>query len=143
MTCKSGDLPRIGGWEARHLKIMLVKPFGYFLLFVLGLRGAHAASLEGTVTDPQSKAVPGAAILLTSATSALRWTAFSNASGAWHLDNLPVGDYLLRVDANGFATFLLDPFHLDSGAAKTEDITLRLAGSREEIVVTASSTPQT
>jgi vitamin B12 transporter len=115
----------------------------YFLLSALLLPLARAASLEGTVTDPQSKPVPGAAILLTSTTNSLRWTALSGASGAWRLENLPAGDYLLRVDAPGFAISLLDPFQLDAASSKTETIVLQLAGSREEIVVTASSTPQT
>ena len=115
----------------------------YSLLLTLLLPLAHAASLEGTITDPQSKPVPGAVILLTSTTNALRWTALSGTSGTWHFDNLPSGDYLLRIDASGFATSLIDPFHLDAASVKTENIVLQLAGSREEIVVTASSTPQT
>jgi vitamin B12 transporter len=122
---------------------MPVKQLGYLISIALWLPLAQAASLEGTVKDPQEKPVPGAAILVTSTSNGLRWTAYSGASGAWRVDNLPSGDYLLRVDAPGFATFLLDPFHLDAGSSKIENMALQLAGSREEIVVTASSTPQT
>jgi iron complex outermembrane receptor protein len=122
---------------------MPLRQLGYFFSLVLWLPLVRAASLEGTVTDPQSKPVPGAAILVTSTTNSVRWTAYSGVSGAWRVDNLPSGDYLLRVDAPGFSTFLLDAFHLDGTASKIENIALQLAGSREEIVVTASSTPQT
>ncbi|HLI86135.1 MAG TPA: TonB-dependent receptor [Bryobacteraceae bacterium] len=123
--------------------MMPFEPFRCFLPLALLLPCARAATLEGAVTDPQSKPVPGAAILLTSTTNALRWSATTSASGSWRIDNLPAGDYLLRAGASGFATFLTDPFHLDLAASKTENIVLQIAGSREEIVVTASSTPQT
>ncbi len=122
---------------------MRSKRLPYFLLLALAPSLVRAASLEGTVTDPQSKPVPGAAILVTSTTNGLRWNAVSGDSGSWHIDNLPAGDYLLRAGAPGFATFLPDPFHLDASTSKSETIVLQVAGSREEIVVTASSTPQT
>jgi vitamin B12 transporter len=101
-----------------------------------------AASLGGTVTDAQAKPVPGAAITLISAASDLRWSAASGDAGLYRFDNLPAGNYLLRVDAAGFATFLLNEIHLDASSAATQDAALQIAGLREQVVVTASSTPQ-
>jgi iron complex outermembrane receptor protein len=55
---------------------------------------------------------------------------------------LPAGDYLVRVEAPGFALFLAEDIHLTPEAAETRDVALKLAGVSEQMVVTASSTPQ-
>ncbi|MBV8731710.1 MAG: TonB-dependent receptor plug domain-containing protein, partial [Acidobacteriia bacterium] len=104
---------------------------------------AQGATLAGTITDEQSRPVSGATETLISTTNGLRWNSVSLASGAYRFDNLPAGDYILQVDAPGFATYLAQPIHLDASSAATHDVSLRVAGLREEIVVTASSTPQT
>jgi iron complex outermembrane receptor protein len=55
---------------------------------------------------------------------------------------LPEGDYLLRAAAPGFALFLAEEIHLSAGAVETREIALQVAGVREQVVVTASGTPQ-
>jgi iron complex outermembrane receptor protein len=55
---------------------------------------------------------------------------------------LPAGDYLLSAAATGFAPFLAGNIHIDPGATATREIALQLAGVHEEVVITASSTPQ-
>jgi vitamin B12 transporter len=103
---------------------------------------ASGASLSGTISDAQAKPVPNASVTLISSTNDLRWNAISGTSGAYRFDNLPSGDYLLRAEAAGFATYVTEQIHLDATATKTQDVALQVAGLREEVVVTASSTPQ-
>ena len=115
-------------------------------LAAAALAAAHTesgASLSGTVKDPQGAAVPGASLTLVSRTGSAGSATTSGASGAYHFRGLPEGDYLVRVEAPGFAPFLAEDIHLGEGAAQTRDIALQLAGVREEIVVTAANTPQT
>lgn len=114
-------------------------------LLVLFLAAAHAesgASLTGTVKDPQGRAVPGAALTLVSRTGSAGGATTSDASGAYHFRELPAGDYLIRVEASGFAPSVVENVHLAEGATATRDFALQVAGVREEVVVTASSTPQ-
>jgi vitamin B12 transporter len=103
---------------------------------------ASAASLSGTIHDAQAKPVPNAGVTLISSTNDLRWNVISGTSGLYRFDNLPPGDYLLRTEAAGFATYLTEQIHLDATATRTQDVALQVAGLREEVVVTASSTPQ-
>ena len=110
-----------------------------FLLFTIALSGA---SLSGTVKDPQGRAVPGATLTLVSASGAAGNTTTSDSTGAYHFDSLPEGPYLLRAEAPGFAAFVAEDVRLAAGAEQHVEIALELAGVRQQLVVTASSTPQ-
>jgi vitamin B12 transporter len=112
-------------------------------LFAAALAGADSgASVTGTVRDPQGQPVPGATLTLFSRTGSAGSATTSDSSGVYRFENLPEGDYLLRAAAPGFAPFLAEDIHLGAGATVTRDIALQLAGVQEQVVVTASSTPQ-
>ena len=113
------------------------------LFFVLTAHAESGATLSGTVKDPQGRAVPGAALTLVSRTGSAENAATSDAAGAYHFRRLPQGNYLVRAVASGFAPFLADDVRIGEGAAETRDIVLKVAGVREEVVVTAANTPQT
>ena len=115
---------------------------GVLLLFVAAAQADSGAALAGTVKDPQGRAVLGAALTLVSRTGGAGGATTTGASGAYQFRQLPGGDYLLRVEASGFAPALIEDVHLATGATSTRDIALQLAGVRQEVVVTASSTPQ-
>jgi vitamin B12 transporter len=100
------------------------------------------ASITGTVKDPQGRPVPGATLTLFSRSGAAGSATTSDSGGVYHFDNLPPGDYLLRATASGFVLFLAENIHLAAGGLKTQDVALQLAGVHEQVVVTASSTPQ-
>lgn len=106
------------------------------------LNAASGASITGTVKDPQGRPVPGAALALFSRTGAAESGATSDSAGVYRFESLPEGDYLLRASAAGFATFLAEDIHLAADANEKRDVALQLAGVREQVVVTASSTPQ-
>jgi iron complex outermembrane receptor protein len=113
------------------------------LSFAAALANAQSgASLTGTVKDPQGRPVSGATLTLSSVTGAAGSATTSDSSGAYRFDGLPEGDYLLRAVAAGFAPFLAEGVHFGAGAAQTRDIPLVIAGVHEQVVVTASSTPQ-
>jgi vitamin B12 transporter len=125
-----------------------IKPMKTTLLFLILILSAapmsaeSGASLTGTVRDPQSQPVPGATVTIFSRSGAAGSATTSDSAGAYRFEGLPAGDYLLRAAAPGFALFLAEDLRLKSGAAETRDVTLQLAGVREEVVVTASGTPQ-
>ena len=116
-----------------------------FILLSFLLTAARAESgaiLAGTVKDPQGRVVPGAAVTLVSRTGSSSRATTSDSHGAYQLPGLPQGDYLARVEAPGFAPLLVENIHLGDASAETRDLVLQLAGVREQVVVTASSTPQ-
>jgi iron complex outermembrane receptor protein len=115
--------------------------FSLIFLFPKGY-AESGASFAGTVEDPQGALVPGATLTLVSRTGGAGNTTTSDSTGAYRFDRLPEGDYLLRVEASGFAPFLARDIHLSADQAATRAIALRIAGVPQQVVVTASSTPQ-
>src|SRR5580693_8651598 len=118
-----------------------------FVLFLLSavysvLSAAPGASVSGVVRDPQGRAVAGASLELYSRSASISTNTTSDSSGSYHFDGLAPGDYILRAEAAGFATFFEENVQLTRDSPKSMDIELQLAGIHEELVVTASSTPQ-
>jgi iron complex outermembrane receptor protein len=111
-------------------------------IFVAPSYAESGASLAGTVKDPQGRPVSGAILILVSRTGVAGNSTTSDSLGAYRFDGLPEGDYLLRAEAPGFAVFSTQRIHLNAGAVETHEIPLQLAGVSEQVVVTASSTPQ-
>ncbi len=107
------------------------------------IAGAESgASLRGTVKDPQGWPVPGTALTLFSRTGAAGGATTSDSAGAYQFEELPPGDYLLRAESSGFAQSLIENIHLSDGAAETRGVNLSIAQAHDQVVVTASSTPQ-
>src|ERR1700722_10016592 len=132
----------------RDHPVIFMKTVFLFLLaiflatpFAATLSAESAASIAGIVKDPQGQPVAGATLTIYSRTGAGESTTTSDASGAYHFEVLPEGDYLLRVSALGFSLFLADDIHL-ARAAVTRDVPLQIDAVHEQVVVTASSTPQ-
>ena len=100
----------------------------------------EAPSVSGSVKDPQGRPVVSAAVSLFSRSSNTAVATTSNPQGAYRFEEVAPGDYLLRAEAPGFAVFLEERLHVD--APLTRDISLALAGVREQVVVTASGTSQ-
>ena len=100
----------------------------------------EAPSVSGSVRDPQGRPVVSAAVSLFSRSSSTVTATTSNPQGAYRFEEVAPGDYLLRAEAPGFAVFLEERLHVD--ASLTRDISLALAGVRENVVVTASGTSQ-
>jgi len=115
-----------------------------FLLTIAGavMSAQSGSSINGTVKDPQGHPVPGTTLTLFSRTGTAGSATTSDSSGGYRFGGLPEGDYMLRAAAPGFALFLVDDIHLSAGAIETREVYLQLAGVHEQIVVTASGTPQ-
>jgi len=65
---------------------------------------ANAARIDGTVSDPQSLALPGVKLTLTETRTGLERTITSSASGTYFFAGLPPGNYRLAAELTGFQT---------------------------------------
>ncbi len=98
------------------------------------------ATLGGTVTDKSGAVIPNASVELKNEhTGDLRKTS-SNGSGVFSFPALPVGDYDVSVQAQGFTTFKQNTIHLDPGDQKTvRDLSLAPGAEATVEVVDAAT----
>jgi hypothetical protein len=67
-------------------------------------RATVFSQLQGIVHDPQHRPLPAAHITLAAAHSAFTLSTDSNSEGAFTLPNVPLGDYVVTIAHDGFAT---------------------------------------
>src|SRR5690349_5943498 len=80
------------------------------------------ASLGGSVSDQSGAVVPAARVTVTNVDTGFKQTAETDATGAFLFARLPVGPYELRVDKEGFPTYVQTGISL----AVNQDATIRV-----------------
>src|ERR1700733_15109711 len=97
-----------------------------------------SGSIQGTVTDPQGAAVPGAKITITSADTGKVISLESTSAGAYNAGTLEPGNYVVRVEATNFKTTDL-PVVVQVGNISTGNVKLELGASSTVVEVAAES----
>jgi hypothetical protein len=92
-------------------------------------------TISGTVADPTGSVVPGARLAVTSTTQGLQHKATSDAKGAYTFPALPVGQYRLEVEAQGFKPQHRTGLKIDVDSVLQIDLTLELADKLEAMTV--------
>lgn len=116
-----------------------VTPFTV-LAMLAASAAAYADSLTGKVVDPQGLIVANATIALFDRNSGEQRNTVSAKDGTYTFSDIPAGAYLLEADASGSA--LVVSQDVDVRGAQTLDVSLKVAGARTGVVVTASGTSQ-
>src|SRR5581483_7225693 len=97
------------------------------------------AQLGGTVLDPSGAVVKGAILTLRSERTNLEQTTQSDGYGQYRFLLVPAGQYVLTVDASGFAKLTNTGITLTVGEVATLTVTLQVAAAQQEVVVTADA----
>jgi hypothetical protein len=108
-----------------------------FALFPLASAVAQSsASVDGIVHDEAGALVPKAKVQVKNTATGKILTTTGNGSGVFSFSGLDTGDYVLEVNAVGFAAQQFPGIHLNPGDQRTfRDITLK-AGETTSITVT-------
>ncbi|HEV2178474.1 MAG TPA: carboxypeptidase regulatory-like domain-containing protein [Terriglobia bacterium] len=93
----------------------------------------NTAEIFGLVTDPSGAVVPAARVVATHTATRQRFDAVVNQSGEYLLAQLPVGEYTLAVDAEGFKQAMQDGLVVHLGEKVRQDFTL-VVGAHSEVV---------
>lgn len=117
-------------------KQQLAIPLALGFLIVSASAQDPIGTLEGQISDPSVGRVPGADITVRNLLKGVTRSVRSSRDGLFHFSNLPVGEYSISVNADGFAPFTLALMRIDIGQVVNLPITLQLAGSRTEVKIT-------
>jgi len=112
-------------------------------LIVLAALASFAASLAnasifssiiGLIHDPQHRPVPGATVTVSADNSNWTQTSTSDGSGEFLFDNLPLGNYRIKVAAEGF-TSQIQKLTLNSGTQARLHFPLAIASTNVTVEV--------
>src|ERR1700748_2175225 len=106
-------------------------------LTALAQSEASTGWIEGSVTDSAGALVPGARISAVNNRTGLTRDVMTNGEGLYRLLLLPVGDYTVTVEKQGFATIRRDAVTVQVGQKVPLDIQLGAAGTSETVNVTS------
>jgi hypothetical protein len=105
----------------------------------LWAQGETTSAIVGEVTDASGAAVPGATLTVTNQETGLERTATTDASGRFDFPQLKPGPYSVKVEALGFASQEADDLMAGLGQKQTVNFTLKLAASKQTIIVSAEA----
>jgi hypothetical protein len=97
-----------------------------------------AGALVGIVKDAQDEVVRDAVVRLTSRGAAGLQTQRTDEFGQLRFPALPPGQYVLDIEAPGFAPYHEEPIRVGVGATLERTVVLHVAGVRESIAVGGS-----
>ncbi len=118
--------------------------FIFFAIFLFtsvssfGQQNISAASLSGTVTDANSATVAGANIVITEKATNRSRTAVTDVTGRYLFNYVPVGDYTIRIEKEGFET-LERGFDASVGQSLTINVSLTAAAISADVDVSAEA----
>lgn len=97
-------------------------------------------SIEGTVTDPQGRAVPNATVTAASPNLIRAQSAQTDDAGRYQIPNLPPGRYTVTVAATaGFKETKKDNVEVNLSKTSTADVGVEIAGTSAEVTITDTS----
>lgn len=94
------------------------------------------ATLSGFVLDVNKAVVPNATVLIESSELAIQRSATTNDEGYFIVASLPVGEYRLSVQAEGFAPFVQEHIKVDVGNTLLLTINLSVKGISQQVSIT-------
>jgi len=98
-------------------------------------------SIQGTVLDSSNAALPGATVTATNVATDVATTRQTTEAGVYVVSPLPPGEYRLTVTLDGFQTFVREGIIVDALTAVGLNVTLTVAGVKQEVVVTTAPPP--
>ena len=97
------------------------------------------ATVTGTVTDPSGAAVVGAVVTVKSVERGVVYTATTNESGLYHVSQLPVGNYEVRVEKPGFSSVEYPAFTLSLNQVAKIDVEMKVGQVTQTVEVTGAA----
>ena len=95
--------------------------------------------LEGAVLDQNGAAIMGAAVVATQVGTGTRRETTTDEAGRYSLAALPVGEYSVVVEAQGFQQYVRSGVHVEASVTGTINLTLNVGAITQSITVTESA----
>ncbi len=104
-------------------------------------QGFSTGSIQGDITDSTGAAIPDAAVTVTNTATNVSQRLTSHADGSFLAQNLPIGQYTVKVEKSGFSTSVHNG--VDVAVGQTASVNLQLAIGQESQTVTVEAQAST
>ncbi len=94
-------------------------------------------TIFGSIQDASGAVVPSAEIRVANARTGITRTTVSNQSGDYVVSQLPIGEYSVRVEANGFKAYLQQGISVQVDENRQVNVVLELGSVTESVEVAA------
>jgi hypothetical protein len=98
----------------------------------------EAGALAGQIVDPQDAVIPGAKVKATLVATQQVYEATTDDEGRFMLRNLPPGEYEVRIESPGFASYILSTVPVQPLVVTEITATLSVGATTEMVTVAAS-----
>lgn len=112
----------------------------FLLLLCLSasLMAQSTGLITGTVSDTTGAFVPNARVSATQQGTTLRFEAAADEVGRFSFPRLPVGNYVIECQQQGFRRFVSEAVRLDADQTRQAQIVLQLGDTTESVQVTGA-----
>ncbi len=125
----------------RSVSRLLFSPLFFVLAVFLAFTApgwAQNAQIAGTVLDPSNAAIPNASVLLIETATQVKRESRSNGDGRYVAPSLPPGAYQITIQAQGFATQVVQNVKLNVAGKVSMDFVLHPGSVSESVTVDGS-----
>lgn len=112
------------------------------LLNATGIKAqTFRGSIAGTVTDTTEAAVSGATVTIHNAETGVDRITTTSVDGSYLVPELPIGNYNVTVELNGFQKAVTNGVAVDIGAMRRVDVVLKPGQLSQQVVVSGENVP--
>lgn len=119
-------------------KVLIGTAVLMMLFSLIAVAQERTGAVQGTVTDPTGSAVPGATVELSGGSLIRPASLTTDGAGAYLFPSIPPGEYMMSVQAKGFATIKRSAIPVQVGRTARIDIRLEVGQVSESVVVEAA-----
>ncbi|MFI5125711.1 MAG: carboxypeptidase regulatory-like domain-containing protein, partial [Candidatus Acidiferrales bacterium] len=102
-------------------------------------QGANQGSIQGTITDQSSAAVPAVNLKATNTQTGISFTTTSDADGLYTFLVVPVGTYTVVAEKSGLATLTQENVIVTVGGRITLNLSMPLASQQSTVTVSGQA----
>src|SRR5277367_2172411 len=125
----------LSAWIAVNAALMLM-----LLTSPLASPQAATGRVVGTVTDPGGAVIAGAKVTVTNVGTGVHWEATTRQDGSYQILELPIGNYSVAVQEQGFGTSVTKPSELQINQSLRVDVALTLGQLSQTVSVESTAT---
>lgn len=100
---------------------------------------SNGGQITGAVKDPTQSVVPGSQVTITNQQTSATFTVLTDGQGVYTFPSVSSGTYTVKAEVKGFQSSVSPALKVDAGQTVKYDFTLAIAGTAQDVEVTAGT----